>query len=91
MSIVVNAIYEHGQLRLSEALDLPDGQPVQVQIEPIDDLQALKNLLGNRVIWASDDEDSDAWIESQGDELRARLSGTGNLSDLIIDDRNEYS
>ena len=50
MSILVNAIYEQGQLRLSEALDLPDGQPVQVQIEPIDDLQVLKNLLGNTVI-----------------------------------------
>ncbi len=91
MSILVNAIYEQGQLRLSEALDLPDGQRVQVQIEPIDDLQVLKNLLGNTVIWASDDEDNDAWIESQGDELRTRLSGTGNLSDMIVDDRDETS
>ena len=89
MGILVNAIYEDGQLRLSEPLDLPNGQPVQIQIEPIDDLQALKALLGDAVIWASDVDNSDAWLDEQGDELRSRLKSQHSLSDIIIEERNQ--
>jgi predicted DNA-binding antitoxin AbrB/MazE fold protein len=89
MGILVNAVYENGQLHLSEPLNLPDGQIVQVQIDPIDDLQALKAILGDAVIWASDADNSDAWLEEQGDELRSRLKSPHSLSDLIIEERNE--
>ena len=76
MGILVNAIYEN-------------GQPVQLQIEPIDDLQVLKTILGDTVIWASDVDNSDAWLDEQGDELRSRLKSPQSLSDLIIEFRGQ--
>ncbi|MDZ4672482.1 MAG: antitoxin family protein [Phototrophicales bacterium] len=89
MTISVNAIYENGQLHLDESIDLSNGQRVRVKIEPIqpNHIDTIKAIFGDSVIWSSDNDDSDSWIESQAHELRELLSKGQSLSELIVEER----
>lgn len=86
MALAVRAIYENGHLRLLDPVDLPEGQPVMVSIDPQNEREALKAILGDMVIWL---DTSDAWVEDMADEIDRAFQGEPPLSQYIIEDRGE--
>lgn len=90
MAISVKAIYENGHLRLLDAVNLHDGQTVQVQIQAVDEPALLRELLGDLVAhWPDPSNDDDAYLEDMADDIAAAFGGDPPLSQIIIEDRGE--
>ncbi len=88
--MLVNAIYESGQLRLLEEVNLIEGQRVQVDIQTIEDeLTLLKRLLGDRIQWADPTLDPHPEVEALADEIDRAFQGNPPLSEIIIQERGE--
>jgi predicted DNA-binding antitoxin AbrB/MazE fold protein len=87
--MVVRAIYEGGKLRLLEPLDLPEGQAVNIEVEPMSDDDVLRKTLSDLVIWPDTSDDSDAWVEDMAEEIDKAFQGDPPLSQIIIEDRGE--
>lgn len=86
----VQAVYEHGQLRLLEPIELTEGQQVEVIVKSILDKDALRAALGDLVAsWPDATDDSDADLELMADEIDQAFQGTLTLSQLIIEERDE--
>jgi predicted DNA-binding antitoxin AbrB/MazE fold protein len=64
----IEAVYEHGLLRLPRELPLPAGQRVKVTIEAIEG--AAKRRSG-RIQWRGSREDLEYLAESDDNHLRA--------------------
>ena len=65
----IEAIYEHGTLKLPQELPLQDGQKVTITIHPVG--TAVERLIGS-VPWRGSVEDLDALIQSEeNDPLEA--------------------
>jgi predicted DNA-binding antitoxin AbrB/MazE fold protein len=56
----VEAIYEHGTLKLPRELPLPEGQKVTITVHPTD--TPVKRLVG-LVPWKGDLEEFDRWLD----------------------------
>jgi predicted DNA-binding antitoxin AbrB/MazE fold protein len=86
----IRAILENGQLRLLDPLNFPEGQLVMLQVEVIDEREALKLALGDNVQWGDlslpDDEIDEELLLA---EVREAFSGDKPLSEIIIEDRGE--
>ncbi|GIK62456.1 MAG: hypothetical protein BroJett018_02500 [Chloroflexota bacterium] len=84
----VQAVYEHGQLRLLEPIELAEGQQVEVIVKSILDKDALRAALGDLVAsWPNTSDDSDADLELMADEISQAFQGTPTLSEWVIEDR----
>lgn len=87
---MVRAIYEGGMLRLLEPLDLPEGQAVNIEVEPMSEREALKVILSDMPIrWSNPEDDTDAWTEDMADEIAEAFNGLKPLSEIIIEERGE--
>lgn len=101
--VAVRAIYENGTLRLLDPLDLPPGQQVILQVDPVEaeatdankltpeqELAILREALGDLVIWADPDyDDGNAWVEDELENIARELAGGKSLSEIIIEERHE--
>ena len=88
MQQTVRAVYQSGQLRLLDPVDLDEGQQVNVVIQP-DDKDAIRAALGDLVRWADTSDDSDAYLEMEAEAIDRAFQGTPPLSEIIIQDRGE--
>jgi predicted DNA-binding antitoxin AbrB/MazE fold protein len=86
---VVRAIYQGGQLRLLEPVELPEGQPVRVTIERLNEREALRAALGDSVHWPDPTDDTDAEIEAEAAAIEEAFKGSRPLSEIIIEKRGE--
>ena len=83
----IRAIYENGQLRLLDPVDLTEGQ--QVSIAFVSDRErtqaALSDLLVHRDESLADDLDESALLR----EIESAFQGQPSLSETIIQERRE--
>jgi predicted DNA-binding antitoxin AbrB/MazE fold protein len=89
MALTIRAVYQEGQLRLLDPVDLPEGQQVKISIETMTDEEAVRAALGDSVRWPDTSDDSDAWVEELADEIDLAFQGEPPLSQIIIEDRGE--
>lgn len=89
MALPVRAIYENGQLRLLDPVDLREGQTVTVNIEPVSEQNALRAVLGDLIRWSDPDINSDEWVEAEAQNIDRTFQGEIPLSQYIIEDRGE--
>lgn len=83
---IVRAVYEDGQLRLLDPVDLVEGQTVSITIFAEKDrvLAALGDLVN-----PPDLDTDDREVENYAKEIEAGFSGTRPLSEIIIEERGE--
>lgn len=89
MTVKILAVYEQGQLRLLEPLDLREGQQVEVTIDPVAGDDAIRAALGDLVRWPDLTDDHDAGIEAEAEEIRRAFSVGRPISEMMIEDRGE--
>jgi predicted DNA-binding antitoxin AbrB/MazE fold protein len=88
MKQIIHAVYEAGQLRLLESVELAEGQHVRVMIEPIDEKDRLRAALSDLVVhWPDPTDDRDAEVEQYADEIDRAFQGDPPLSEIIIKGR----
>jgi predicted DNA-binding antitoxin AbrB/MazE fold protein len=87
MSQTIRAVYDEGQLRLLDRVDLKPGQHVTLSITPMTEEEALRAALGDIVRWADPSDDSDAAIEREAEAIKDAVQGTPLLSEVIIEER----
>lgn len=89
MALTIRAVYGDGRIRPLDPIDLPEGQMLNIRLEPLSEKEAIRAALGDLVIWANQDDDSDAWVEAEAEAIAETLKGDKPLSDLVIEDRDE--
>jgi predicted DNA-binding antitoxin AbrB/MazE fold protein len=89
MAFAVRAVYENGQLRLLDPVDLQEGQEVTVSIDAFNEREHLKQILGDLVRWADPSDNTDAWVEAEAEAIDRAFQGTPPLSTYIIEDRGD--
>lgn len=101
MMVAVRAIYENGNLRLLDPVDLQPGQQVVINVErdtrsetkrdltPEEELEILKTTLGDLIIWADPTYDENAWVEDEAENIARELGKGKWLSEIIIEERHE--
>jgi predicted DNA-binding antitoxin AbrB/MazE fold protein len=89
MVVVIRAVYENGQFRPLEPVDLPEGQEATVTIDVQQERDTLKQLFGDRVEWSDPNDDRNAWVEEMAAEIDRAFQGEPPLSEIIIQDRGE--
>jgi len=89
MLLPVRAIYQDGNLRLLEPVDLQNGQQVEIliQVDPPDDI--IRAALGDLVRWPDPTDNRDAEVEAEADNIARAFSIGRPLSEIIIEDRGE--
>ncbi len=80
----VRAVYEHGQLRLLDPVDLTEGQTVDIAI--LSERDRVRLALGD-LVGPPETDDRDSEVESYAKEIEAGFSGTRPLSEIIIEER----
>lgn len=87
--MVVRAIYENGQLRLLDKVDLYEGQEVTINIDGMSERERLKAVLGDLVRWSNPTDNTDEWVEAEAEAIDKAFSGNPPLSQYIIEDRGD--
>ena len=65
MSLEVDAVYEHGTLKLSEQVPLLEGQKVKVTIRPT---TAVERLYGS-IPWTGTHEELEDWLNDDDEGI----------------------
>lgn len=90
MLTVVRAVYENGQLRLLDPLDLHEGEEVRLQVETLTEKDRIRQALADMNIqWSDPTNDLHAWVEAEAEAISDALQGNPPLSQIIIDDRGD--
>jgi predicted DNA-binding antitoxin AbrB/MazE fold protein len=86
----VPAIYENGQLRLLEPVDLAEGERVTVKILTVSEEDiALRDALRDlNVRWPTTSDDSDAYLEERLAVIARELSDERPISDYVREERD---
>lgn len=82
----IRAVYERGQLRLLDAVDLDEGQAVTVQIIPSPASEVLQQL-GQHVVEMDIPIETDESDEALLRRIEAGWQGDEPLSQTIIEER----
>ena len=82
----IRAIYEHGQLRLLDAIDLAEGEQVTITI--VQERESAKAALGDLLV-ASSETAEDVNEEALFREIEAGFRGQAPLSEEIIQQRGK--
>lgn len=88
MALKIRAVYQDGQIKLLDPIELHEGQQMTINVEPISEDEAIRAALGDSVQWPDTSDDSDAWVEDIAEEIAHAFSGLPSLSDIIIEERN---
>jgi len=89
MALKIRAIYQNGQIKLLDPVDLQEGQQMTISIETISDDEALRAALGDSVQWPDPNYDEDAWVEDEAQAIEDAFRGLRPLSEIIIEERGE--
>lgn len=89
MALKIRAVYQDGQIKLLDPVELQEGQQMTINVEPVNEREKLKAILGDMVIWPDTSDDSDAWVEDMADEIDQAFQGDTPLSQYIIEDRGD--
>ena len=95
MSEIIEAIYEHGILRLSKPLSLPDKTHVQVNIlvrqSTIQEekQKVRQSLINAGIIWEDPSPENIERVSEERLAMAAKvIASAGSLSELIIAERD---
>ncbi len=85
----VRAIYEHGQLRLLDPVDLAEGQEIQLVI--VSERDRAQAALGNMLVQDTPDVALDEAVDEAAllAEIDAAMKGKPGVSDVILEERRE--
>ena len=89
MALPLRAIYQDGQLRLLDPVELQNGQEVEVIIQPALPDDRLRQILGDRVRWPDAHDNRHAELESRLEEIAQALGGGKSGSTMIDEDRGD--
>ena len=89
MTTRVRAIYENGQLRLLDPVELIEGQQVSINIEALTEQDRIREMLGDLVRWHDPTDNRDAWVEDEAEAVDMAFRGDPPMSQLVIEDRDE--
>lgn len=87
MAQAIRAIYNNGQLRLLDPVDLAEGQQIQLVI--LSDEERVLAALADLLIEIPDSADDDIDEAALLNEIEADLQGKPTISDAIIEERHE--
>jgi predicted DNA-binding antitoxin AbrB/MazE fold protein len=85
--VAVRAVYENGHLRLLDPVELAEGQEIIVRLEKQDERAAVRAALGDLIRPANPDDNRDAWVEDEAQNIEDAFRGTRPLSEIIIEER----
>jgi predicted DNA-binding antitoxin AbrB/MazE fold protein len=88
MALKIRAIYENGQIKLLNPVELHEGQELTVNVEQVSERDAVCAALGDLVQWSDPTYGEDAWVEDLADEIAEAFRGLRPLSEIIIEERN---
>lgn len=83
----IRAIYESGQLRLLDPVELAEGQQVSIAI--LSDREAVRSALGSLLISVDTSADKSVAEDALMREIEAGFRGQPPLSEAIIEERRE--
>ena len=89
MALKIRAIYENGQIKLLDPVELHEGQQLTISVEPVSDDEAIRAALGDLVQWPDPTYDEDAWVEDEAQAIEDAFRGLRPLSEIIIEERGE--
>jgi predicted DNA-binding antitoxin AbrB/MazE fold protein len=89
MALKIRAVYQDGEIKLLDPVELQEGQQMTISVEPVNEHEKLKAIFGDMVIWPDTSDDSDAWVEDMADEIDRAFQGDPPLSQYIIEDRGD--
>lgn len=89
MALTIRAIYQSGQLRLLDPVELDEGQQVEVTIRSVDDDEALRLVLGDLVRWPDPSDNRHPEVEAEAEAIDKAFSAGRLVSEYIIEDRGE--
>jgi predicted DNA-binding antitoxin AbrB/MazE fold protein len=87
MADAVRAVYENGRLRLLDAVDLSDGQEVQLVI--VSERTQVQSALGDLMLEMAEAPEKDVDEAALLREIENSFRGQSPLSKTIIDERQE--
>ncbi len=88
MSTPIRAIYEHGQLRLLDTVNLTEGEEIQLMI--LSGRERAQAALGELLVrFESDPTDDNIDEAALLAEIDADMKGKPTVSDAIIQERRE--
>ena len=85
--VAVRAIYEGGQLRLLDPVDLKEGQEIRVMI--MSERELARAALADILVQMPDPTDDDFDEEAVAREIEEAFRGLPPLSETIIQERRE--
>jgi predicted DNA-binding antitoxin AbrB/MazE fold protein len=87
MSQLIRAIYQNGQIRLLEPVDLVEGQGIQLII--LSEREQVLAALGDLVVKVAPSDDETIDEEALLREVNEAFRGLPSLSNIIIEERRE--
>lgn len=88
MAVLVRAIYEKGQIRLLDEIELLEGEQLQLTIEKISEDDLIREALADMDIdWADPTANPYPEVEGLEAEIFEALRGCPHLSDSIMEER----
>lgn len=88
MALKIRAVYEDGQIKLLDPIELQEGQHLTISVETVNQEETIRAALGDLVQWPDANYDEDAWVEAHADDLAQRLSKGRSLSAIIAEERD---
>jgi predicted DNA-binding antitoxin AbrB/MazE fold protein len=88
MALKIRAIYENGQIKLLDPVELHEGQQLTVNVEQVSEQDAVRAALGNLIRPSNPDDNRDAWVEELAEEIAQELSKGRSLTEILIEERN---
>jgi predicted DNA-binding antitoxin AbrB/MazE fold protein len=90
MGLQIDAVYEDGLFRPLEPVELINGQVVKLDVFPqSDEDKELRKAFGDSVRWPDSTSDVDEELEAELSRIADLLAGDKQVSDYIIEDRED--
>jgi predicted DNA-binding antitoxin AbrB/MazE fold protein len=87
MGQLVQAVYEHGHLRLLDPINLTEGEKIQIMI--LSERERARAILGDLLVEYAPESNDDIDEEALQAEIDAEMQGKPPVSDIIIEERRE--
>lgn len=88
MALKIRAVYEDGQIKLLDSVELQEGQQLMISLEKQSERDVVRAALGDLIRPSNPDDNRDAWVEDLADEVAQELTKGHSLSEILIEERN---
>jgi predicted DNA-binding antitoxin AbrB/MazE fold protein len=88
MALKIRAVYEDGQIKLLDSVELQEGQQLTISLEKQSERDVVRAALGDLIRPSNPDDNRDAWVEDLADEVAQELTKGRSLSEILIEERN---